>query len=100
MDDERRAIAFKALSLEVGLRPTDILGVSRAQLTEFTQPGGIHAAVRAERLKESAHIVLNEFGGNLAAVLKLPLTKSIRALKKFPSIGEPGAEKILLFTRS
>jgi endonuclease III len=31
-------------------------------------------------------------------VLERPLAKARTALKKFPGIGEPGAEKILLFT--
>ena len=100
VDDERRAAAFNALGREVGFLPVDIMAASKAQLTEFTQPGGIHAELRAQRLKESAQIVLVEFGGDLNEVLKLPLKKAMNALKKFPSIGEPGAEKILLFTRS
>jgi endonuclease-3 len=43
---------------------------------------------------------LNEFGGDLSAACKLPLPKAIKALKQFPGIGEPGAEKILLFTKN
>ena len=100
VDDDRRAAAFTALGREVGLQPVDIMAASKAQLTEFTQPGGIHAELRAQRLKESAQIVLVEFGGDLNRALKFPLKKAMSALKKFPSIGDPGAEKILLFTRS
>src|SRR2546422_5867293 len=43
---------------------------------------------------------MNEFGGDLKQALKLPLAKAKQALRKFPSIGEPSAEKILMFTRS
>jgi endonuclease III-like uncharacterized protein len=43
------------------------------------------------------HIALNEFEGDLSSVLKLPRPKAIKALRQFPSIGDPGAEKILLF---
>jgi hypothetical protein len=32
--------------------------------------------------------------------LKKPLPQAKKALKRFPSIGDPGAEKILLLTRS
>ena len=60
--------------------------------------GGIQPEVRARRLKEIALIVLNEFDGNLSNALKLPEPQAIRALKKFPSVAGPGAEKILLFT--
>jgi endonuclease III len=43
---------------------------------------------------------LNDFDGNLNSALKLSLPQAIKALKKFPSIGLPGAEKILLFTKT
>jgi len=33
----------------------------------------------------------------LSAVLRLPIPQAKKALKKFPGIGDPGAEKILLF---
>src|SRR5205085_7691067 len=55
---------------------------------------------RAARLRELALIAMDEFGGDLSAALRLPLPKAKKALQKFPSIGEPSAEKVLLFTRS
>jgi endonuclease-3 len=42
----------------------------------------------------------DDFGGDLSSVLRLELAKARRALCRFPAIGEPGAEKILLFTRA
>jgi endonuclease III len=36
----------------------------------------------------------------LRSVLRKPLPQAKKALKKFPSIGDPGAEKILLLTGS
>jgi endonuclease III len=36
----------------------------------------------------------------LRSTLKKPLPQAKKALKKFPGIADPGAEKILLFTRS
>lgn len=33
-------------------------------------------------------------------MLRKPLPQARKALKRFPSIGDPGAEKIILFTRS
>src|SRR5262249_44624403 len=45
-------------------------------------------------------IAAEDFGGNLKPILRLPLTEAKKALRKFPSIGEPGAEKILLFAGS
>ena len=100
VDDDRREAAFATLRQQVGLTPTDLLSASTEQLVKITKLGGIHPELRAQRLKEIAHIVLNDFNGDLPSVLKLPYPKAIKALKKFPSIGEPGAEKILLFTKT
>jgi endonuclease-3 len=41
---------------------------------------------------------LDEFDGDLDSVLKLPAPKATKLLMEFPMIGEPGAEKILLFS--
>jgi endonuclease III len=65
---------------------------------------------RVDRLKQIARIVKKEAGGNLKAVVKKRLqeentqpVKGVRAAKKllqeFPVIGEPSAEKILLFAK-
>jgi hypothetical protein len=88
------------LRKQVGLQPTEILAAPIEQLVSITKLGGIHPELRAQRLKEIAHIVLNDFAGDLGNVLQLPYPKAIKELKRFPSIGEPGAEKILLFTQN
>ena len=54
----------------------------------------------AEKLLTIAKIAHEEFQSDLSSVLRKLLPQAKKALKKFPSIGEPGAEKILLFTRS
>jgi len=100
VNDEKRDEAFAALKKEVGLKPTDLLSTPLEKLVMITRLGGIHPELRAARLHESAQIVLNDFAGDLRNALKLPLPKAIKALKKFPSIGVPGAEKVLMFSRS
>jgi endonuclease III len=100
VEDDRREVAFEALRKRLGLKPNEILSATPAQLIEITKLGGIHPELRATRLKEIAHIVLNDFNGDLDGVLQLPLAKAIKPLKKFPSIGDPGAEKILLFSKA
>lgn len=107
--DASCAKGFDALKREVGLKPEKILSAPKAKLAKLLRLGGIVPELRAGRLKEVARGVKEEFGGNLAAVLKKCLQeekkqpgKGIRAakkmLQKFPVIGEPGAEKILLFS--
>ena len=54
--------------------------------------------VRAARLQEIAERVQKEFGGDLLGALKgMPVAKARAALKKFPGIADPGADRILLF---
>ncbi len=100
VSDERRAEAFKLLRKLVGTKPSEILAASKEHLLRVATLGGIAADTRAARLREIALIATTEFGGDLRAALKLPLPRAKQALRKFPSIGEPGAEKILLFTRT
>lgn len=101
---------FDALKQEVGLTPKDILGAPKAKLMKLLRLGGIVPELRVDRLKEIARKVKAEFGGDLKSELKERLReskqqtdKSIRGAKKvlqqFPVIGEPSAEKILLFSK-
>lgn len=99
-DDDKRAAAFEALQSRVGLDPRKIAAAPLRTLTEIARIGGIHPELRAERLHEIARRVLEQHGGDLAPVLKLPLAKAKKALRAFPAIGEPGAEKILLFSQA
>ena len=100
VSDERRAEAFALLRRSVGTKPHEILSAPNETLLRVATLGGMQPEKRAARLREMALIAMNEFDGDLRAALKLPLPKAKKALQKFPSIGEPSAEKILLFTRS
>jgi endonuclease III len=53
--------------------------------------------VRAMRIREIAARVQGEFGGDLRRGLVGPLAQVRKALKKFPGIADPGADRILLF---
>jgi endonuclease III len=97
-DDERRAKAFALLKSSVGTTPAAILKARGPTLRAVTEHG-ILAARFAEKLREAARIVVEECGGDLDRVVAGPLPAARKALKKFPGIGNPGAEKILLFLR-
>jgi len=96
--DEKRAAAFNELARRVGLSPRAVLDAPDEVLREIARKGGgVAVEKRAERMKVSADLVFDEFGGDASAILSLPPREAERALKRFPSIGEPGAQKILLF---
>jgi endonuclease-3 len=98
-DDERRGAAFDALRTKVGLTPEQILGAPKKLLCDVTRMGGsIAVEERAERLQAAAQLTLDQFGGDLDSVLKLPPQKAKKLLMQFPMTGEPGAEKILMFS--
>lgn len=94
--DTRRAEAFAELQDKIGLRPRDILRASDKALLSVTSRG-IVPWNSLEKLRAAARIAEEFFAGELTAVLEKPAAAAIRDLRKFPSIGEPSAEKILLF---
>jgi len=98
--DERCDKGFHALKKEIGLAPQKILDAPDSKLREVMRPSVMKPELTAFRLKEIAARVLDEFSGNMRAVLKRPLPEAKKALKKFPTVGDSTAEKILLFTRT
>jgi len=94
--DEDREKAFAALKKEVGTRPRDILKASPKALQRISGLAGILAENSARKVREAAEISESEFGGDLSQVLDWPIPKARRALKKFPGIGDPGADKLML----
>lgn len=67
-------------------------------LADIAKRGGMHPQKRAERLIEIGRLAIRECDGDLpSALCALPLPKARALLKKFPSVGDPGADRILLF---
>jgi endonuclease III len=97
--DERRAEAFATLKRSIGTRPEQILAAQHSALAAIGK-AGILPDLSAEKLLAIAKIAYEEFDGDLRVALKKSLPQAKKALKRFPSIGDPAAEKILLFTRS
>jgi endonuclease III len=95
-DDERRRRALVTLKKQVGHKPEQILAATDDKLLEATRLG-IMAESRVEKLRRCAEIALKVFDGNVKQVLDWPIDKALRGLQKFPGIGRPGAEKLLLF---
>lgn len=96
--DEQRLEAFQALRQRIGVTPEAILSASPRELLEVARLGGILAEGRVEKLRRTARIARQKFGSDLRAVVKQPLPEARKSLKLFPGIGDPGAEKILLFS--
>jgi endonuclease-3 len=88
---------WESLSKSVGVQPEELLAAPLARMAKALAPGGMVPEQRAMRLKELAGRVQNEFGGDLHRAMSGPLPQVRKMLKKFPSIADPGADRILLF---
>jgi endonuclease III len=98
--DEKRGGAFAALKTHIGTHPKEIAAAPPLKVVEVARLGGMEPERRARRMQDAAALALAKYGGDLRSILKLPLAQAKKALRKFPSVGEPGAEKILMLTRS
>ncbi len=95
--DERCAKGFAALKAEVGMGPPAILAADDQTLVTVMQAGGIIPERRAVRLKQIAAVVQDRHDGDLKAVLMAAPAMSKGLLGRFPTLGDPAAERILLF---
>jgi endonuclease-3 len=96
-NDTKRAEAFGELRARVGLTPAAIRKAKDSALLAVASKG-IVAKGTVEKLRTAAEIA-RYFHDDLAAILEKPLAAAKKDLRKFPAIGEPGAEKILLFNQ-
>jgi endonuclease-3 len=98
IDDDRREALFGELERRVGIDARAILAADPAVLREITGGGGMHPDKRARRIVDTARLVADACDGDLEAALEaLPLSKARTLLKRFPGMGDPGADRILLF---
>jgi endonuclease III len=98
--DDRRRAAFNALRRSIGLTPRKIAAASDAALIAAASQGGVYPELRAARMREAARLVLDEFGGDVAKILREEPKRRRQLLKRFPAIGDPGVDKILLLSRT
>lgn len=88
---------WKGLTSKIGTDPDAILAAPPSALAAALKPGGMLPELRGERMKEISARIKDEFDGDLRAALTGPIPKVRRILKSFPSIADPGADRMLLF---
>jgi endonuclease-3 len=96
LPDKRRAEVFEGLRRQVGMNAAAIWKADRNALLALATRGGMRPETRVFRWLEIARITLEQFDGDLDRILTGPYETAKRALKQFPCIGDPGAEKILM----
>ena len=99
VDDQKRMRAFALLKERVGTDPVAIVSAPESVLLEVAKAGGMFPEQRVSKLRTIAELVLTTYDGDLAHMLDTSFVQAKKVLRQFPGIGEPGAEKILLFSR-
>jgi endonuclease III len=95
VDDDRRLAVFRRLAKDVGITPGKLFAAGPARIARAIADGGMKPAMRAEKVLECAEIASG--ASDLAAAARLPLDEARRVFQRFPGLGRPGAEKVLLF---
>jgi len=98
--DVRCNKGFLSLQEKIGVTPAQILTAPDAALAAALKGSVMKPELGARRLKECAMLVEAVFAGDLRKALKLPVAQARKVFKKFPTIGDSGADKILLFTKT
>ncbi len=97
VDDERRDAVFEELKRRVGCSPRELLRADRGELLAILEPGGMRPPMRLEKVIDAATICIETHGGDLDSVLGLPVKAAVKELRRYPGIGIPSAQRILLF---
>ena len=89
VDDARRLEVLYGLRETIGLDPAKIVRQSPDKIARLIAAGGMKPEMRAQKVLDAARIAID------VDLENAPLTK--KTLMRFPSVGEPYADKILLF---
>jgi endonuclease III len=90
---------WTSLTKSMDIAPEEILSASPERLATALKAGGMVPELRALRLKEIAMRVKDHFDRDLLGALSGPVDQARKELRRFPNIGDPGADRILLFAR-
>lgn len=94
LDDAKRRVAFEKLRETVGITPGAIEDADEEALYAVARLGGMRPEERVQRLRHIAQVALEL--GDPGEVARGPFKEARKAFCRFPSTGEPGAEKILM----
>ena len=96
MDDATREEVFRSLKARIGVSLEAILDAPRARLVEAIRKGGMRPPMRADKLLDAAELACETGLAELRKLAKEGGPEARKVLKRFPGIGEPGADKLLL----
>jgi endonuclease III len=97
VDDARRIATFRALKAAIGTSPEAILRRSEAEIAGVIAGGGMKPEHRAAKVRESAAVAKRIGLPRLNEAIRTDPEAAKKRLREFPSVGEPYADRILLF---
>lgn len=101
VDEPTRAHAFAALRKKIGTTPAALLRAGVTKIESAIREGGMRPSQRAAKIVACARLAVELAEGDLNSALSALPEKRMRILlKRFPGIGSPGADKILLLTKA
>ena len=88
---------FARLRDTIGVDPASLLSAGRKRIELALHGGGMQPAHRAAKVLRSAELAVEVADGKLGESLRSLDARNARALlKRFPGVGDPGADKLLL----
>ncbi len=96
VDDATREEVFRSLKARVGVTPEAILEAPYERLAEAIRKGGMRPPMRADKLLDASETARTIGLDRLRKLAKEGGPEARTVLKRFPGIGEPGADKLLL----
>jgi len=100
VDDDRRAEVYRSLDRRIGIDPSAIVSAPLDLLRAILVPGGMHPEARVDKVRRAAEVALEVGIDELRRSVRRAPVEARKLLKKFPGIGDPGADKILLLAGS
>jgi A/G-specific adenine glycosylase len=97
VDDARRIEVYARLEREVGLTPEAILAAAPSRLADVIAAGGMQPEHRSRKLLDAAALAA-EAGGprGMKKLIRESPQRARRLLRKFPGVGEPGADHLMV----
>ncbi len=101
VDDAKRERTWREFKRVVGAKAQamDVLDADPGEVLAAIKGGGLFPEQRVEKLRKAARLCVDSFGGDLGPLVAGPVKKARSGLKKFRGVGEPGADRILLYAR-
>ena len=100
VDDARRKQTLVRLRERVGDDPAALIASPMGVLSAAIEGGGMQPENRAAKVREAANIALDAGLPQIRAMVREDPDEARAVLERFPGIGRPGAQRILLFAGS